>query len=80
MLTLDDLRRPADMPAGSVCVLLTYTPAGDPASQWSQSCHYWREPQDMAACVANCLDYARTMRRSGAWTWSSVTVTYGEEV
>lgn len=42
--------------------------------------HYDREPEDLAACVCNCLDWAYQQRKEGNWLWFSVGVTYTEEV
>lgn len=76
MTGADDSRRPDHMPPGSMCVVMAYKPSD---AEWSQKDCHWREPQDVAACLANCLDYARLMRQSGVWAWTAVTVTYGEE-
>jgi hypothetical protein len=42
--------------------------------------HYDREPEDLAACVCNCLDWAYQQTTAGNWWWFSVTVTYKVEV
>jgi hypothetical protein len=42
--------------------------------------HYDREPEDLAACVCNCLDWAYQQRKAGNWWWFSVNVAYNEEV
>jgi len=39
-----------------------------------------RPPEDLAACIANCLDWGCMQRKAGAWAWYAVTVSYcGED-
>lgn len=37
---------------------------------------FYRPPEDLAACVANCLDWADMQRKRAVdpWVWSRVTV------
>ncbi len=51
-----------------------------PHDEWSTQEHHWRLPEDLAACVCNCLDWCRMQKESGNWLWGSVSVSYGEEV
>ena len=41
--------------------------------------HHYREPEDLAACVCNCLDWAYQQHKAGNWAWFSVNVTYAGE-
>jgi hypothetical protein len=47
-----------------------------PDDEWSTAEHHWRSPEDLAACVCNCLDWCRMQRESRNWSWCSVTVAY----
>lgn len=42
---------------------------------------FYRPPEDLAACVANCLDWAdmQRTRPHDPWVWSRVTVDNEEE-
>ena len=42
---------------------------------------FYRPPEDLAACVANCLDWAAMQRTRpyDPWVWSRVTVDNEEE-
>jgi len=49
-----------------------------PDDEWSTQEHHWRRPEDLAACVCNCLDWCDMQKESGNWTWGSVSVSYEE--
>jgi len=38
-----------------------------------------RLPEDLAACVANSLDWGRMQREAGEWEWYAVSVAYSGE-
>lgn len=42
--------------------------------------HHYRDPEDLAACVCNCLDWAYQQRKAGNWAWFNVDVAYTGEV
>ena len=66
------------MPAtkGRICVSVAHMRKLGSDVEWD---HHYREPEDLAACVCNCLDWAYQQREAGNWCWFSVNVTYGEE-
>jgi hypothetical protein len=57
-------------------VSLTYRAAGSQSKTTEDSV---RLPEDLAACVANCLDWGRRQQEAGEWSWYAVSVTYTQE-
>ena len=54
-----------------VCVGSVREIGGD--CQWD---FYWREPEDLAACVCNCLDWGYQQLKADNWKWFNVSVCY----
>jgi len=66
--------RPARLPER--CTIRITVAFKRPADEWSTEENHWRSPEDLAACVCNCLDWCRMQKESGNWSWCSVTVDY----
>jgi hypothetical protein len=74
---LIDLRRQQRVCPRLLRVTMTYRAAGASLTATEELV---RLPEDLAACVANCLDWGRMRREAGEWEWCAVTVGYcGEE-
>jgi hypothetical protein len=68
--------RPSSLPERA-CIRVTVS-YKRPDDEWSSEDHHWRTPEDLAACVCNCLDWCRMQRESKNWTWCAVSVSYEE--